>query len=303
MNWILICLASYASALPCFYHHDTSHAVDQMLHDIAIVGEDDREIRERGSLEEHLEAAQARIWCSDRLKLKPGQVPTKQQFQGGWVSNATIAFQDDLAIVNRHNFLEPNGSRSTKTSFCFIEHIKTSEFIPIVDVEYPPQPNASKNMRPHRDFAVVRLGRKLENGTAVRSEDIIIDKQRDPNANVTVVSNYAKNNKTGRSNEAMTITTCKRKGMFGLADGSMSNVTTTDCDTGLGSSGAQAYLTIGRQKKLFGIVSGETKLDKEGGAYNSDRLQTSIVQFDSTLFESVEKIRARSSIRNSLTDL
>lgn len=284
--------SSLAQAVFCQRSKSAFAATAQLYNQVAIIGDDDREIRQPGDISSRMEAAQARLWCLDKsVRLPSGKIPTKAQLKGNFVSNATIAFEDDMAVVNRHMFLNDDGKPNHQLSRCYIEHIKSAQIIPLTDIEYPAL-GTGKMQGFHRDFAVVRLGRKLENGSALREEDILIDSSPDIKEQVTVVSNYGLNMKSGNV-EALTMTNCHRYGLYTLDGGVQSNVFATDCDSGHGSSGAQAYLRRKDGPKWFGIVSGETKKVKEGGAFSGATLSTGITKFDETIFAIADKMRSR----------
>lgn len=291
----LIALSRGTFALPCATHNSAFRAANQLTNEIAVIGPDDRDDRHLSDTTTNIEAAQGRIWCVDTFKAKPGQVPTREQLKGNFVANATLAFDDDMAIVSRHMFIKANGKPNHSLSDCFFEHIASGSISPIKDVEYNRLISTTdKVAHSHQDFAVIKLNKKMQNGSAIKDEDILIDWDPDLDEKLTVVSNFAANNKSGRSDLALTITRCLRYAVGRLANKSATSVFATDCDTGGGSSAAQAYLFRNNAFKIIGIVTGEVKKAPEGGRFNPSTLSTGVVQFDRSIFELAEKIRGRS---------
>lgn len=299
--WNLIFLGGLANGASCYFTNQPFAEQTKMYDMIAVIGPDDRKDRNTQNTAHSLEAAQGRLYCPARLlKLKDGKLADRSQLIGSSVSNATIAFEDDIALVNRHMFIrKEDGKQYRNPKNCYVEHIPTGTFSAIVDSEWPAYIENSRNMFSHRDFALVRFGKRLNKGSALKDDTFLIEENPDIREKITVVSNYAEN----RANpESLTITSCQRFGLYKLADGSQSNVYGTDCDTGHGSSGGQAYLERDHASKMIGIVCGEVKKVPEGGQWNSKQLTTDITKFDSTLFEAAEALRSRQKQQNT-TDL
>ncbi|WP_210213624.1 hypothetical protein, partial [Mesorhizobium sp. M2A.F.Ca.ET.039.01.1.1] len=69
-------------------------------------------------------------------------------------------------------------------------------------------------------------------------------------------------------------------GWYNFPDGSLSNVAATDCDTGYGSSGAQAYLG----NKVFGIIDGHFDKLPDGAELDVKKHATFITCFDGRIY-------------------
>ncbi|MBX3020886.1 MAG: hypothetical protein KF799_04355 [Bdellovibrionales bacterium] len=279
-------------------HNSQFQESANLVHQVAIIGEDNREIRKPGSSSGDIEKAQGRVYCIDKPSNKKNTLPQISKAdilkQKPIVANATIALENDVIILNRHIFIESDGRTIAKFENCYFEHIFSGQIIPLVDAEFPPL-LASKHPRDrgHRDFAVARLKTKPKDSSAIPKDMIVIDGGPDFSAPIKVISNYAMNTK---NRESLTMTTCKRYGIYDLSSGAQSTNIGTDCDTGGGSSGAQAYIEVGGEPKLFGIVSGELKKVPERGSFDPQKLSTSITMFDESLFESYQRLKGRSSI-------
>ena len=74
MTWTLARLTLSATALPSYAPRNTVSAPRQ-IHLTAILGNHSRGTREQGRIEAEPEAARNRIWCVNRTKSKPRQVP------------------------------------------------------------------------------------------------------------------------------------------------------------------------------------------------------------------------------------
>lgn len=284
-------LLAYANAETCGLANPIFSAEKSLYKTIAVIGPDDRVERTSENTPGDIEKAQARLNCPLKpLSLQGGKLSDKNQLIGAAVANATIAFEDDMALVNRHDFIKEDGRPSRNFRSCYIEHIPSGTFIPIVDAQWPAYKDRSKNMFEHHDIAVVRFKQKLPKGTALNDGTFLIENNPNIREKVTVVSNFAENLPNRRS---LTITSCNRFGLYKLANDSQSNIYGTNCDTGQGSSGGQVYVERNGSPKMIGIVSSEVKTNPEGGAWDSKRLSTGIIKFDSTLFETVESMRAR----------
>ncbi|MBX3023097.1 MAG: hypothetical protein KF799_15585 [Bdellovibrionales bacterium] len=292
-------LAISTSALPILCNQKISQfeASQDLVHQIAIIGDDDRQTREPGMVANNIENAQGRAYCLNKpLSSKAGDIPSKEDIlkERPFIANATIAFEGDMVIVNRHMFLKDDGSRFAKIENCFFEHIASGQMVPMIDVEYPKM-LAGKDPHDsgHRDVAIARLKFKPKNAAAVTKDMMTIDTNEDFSQPIKVISNYATNTKNRNS---LTMTTCKRYGVYNLSSGQPSTKVGTDCDTGDGSSGAQAYIEVQGQPKLFGIVSGHIVRKSEKGSFDAHKLSTVVTTFDESLFESYERLKERQAI-------
>lgn len=268
----------------------------------AVIGLDERTERAHRNLPVHIEAAQGRICCHHRGPTPAkNQPPSKDHLRKNYaVANTFLAFEDDMAIVNRHTLVNARGKPWQKLENCFFEHIQSGELIPLVDSAFPPLEPGSNvegtdqlSLKGRKnDMAVVRLSRKPTGGMAIREKDMHFGGLTDPSQRLKVISNYAKN----RSNrESLTMTTCNPMGQY-AAEGVPINVHPTDCDTGEGSSGAQVYIESPSGLKLTGIVTGERKDVPEGGQHDPKKLTTAIVTFNENLLESYRTLKSRRDI-------
>lgn len=288
---------SVSGGIPICANKSQFNATSDLYKQVAIIGSDDRKIRKPGDISIDLESAQGRIWCYKKA-LEKGKVPTRQELDrgGNFAGNATIAFEKDMAIVNRHNFVDAqDSSKTAKVTNCYFEHIKSGEIVQMMDAEFAPLTSKDPTDEINLDFAVVKLNTKIDSATPVMKEDILIETNEDLSAPIKVVSNYAHNNKDGNK-YALTITSCTRAGRYDLPSGNLSNTYATDCDTGEGTSGATATLELNGQPKVFGIVSGETKKIPEGQIdvpMDPFALSTAITRFDSSIFDLYERLKNR----------
>lgn len=263
----------------------------------ALIGEDDRELRGKANTPADVEAAQVRMYClSPPLRGNAAINPTLADISAKEqrISNGTMAFDDDVAIVPRHVFRKKDGSPGASPKNCYIEHVRTGQIIPVVDAEWPPvPPNSDLTNHRDRDFAVVRLSRKLPLGSHLNKEDIHLDFARNLNTNIQVISNYGDVPGNKFKDDALTITNCKRFGYYSFASNATSNIAGTNCDTGPGSSGSGAYMSVDSRPKMFGLVSGDITDAPPGGTFNFSKLSTLVVNFDQSLFEAYDRLAAR----------
>lgn len=219
----------------------------------AIIGEDNRQPRTPSDFGANVEAAQGRLWCHKRGPKPSGDRIAKSELSTKRyeVSNATLAFEDGIAIVSRHSFVDEYGKMDTEFNDCFVEHIKSGEMIRIQDGVFPPMKTGNTSFQ-YQDFAVVRLSSAPSGGIPIKQEDMAISSGITPNDRLKVVSNYATNNKNGKR-DMLTMTTCKSYGRYKM-NGVRVPVHGTDCDTGAGSSGAQVYVDRDGPK-FAGIVA------------------------------------------------
>lgn len=284
---------SSASALPpCLLKNSQTREISSLYKEVALIESDNRALRNSGDISDEIEKSQGRIFCLNKKYLKKG-VPSKQYMNshGRSIANATLAFQADMAIVSRHLFINEDGSNKIGARNCYLEHISSGAIVKIDDVEFPDYDPKKPETFNDQDFAVVKLSQAPLGGGFIRGDNIIIDKDPELLRPIKVVSNYATNNSQGRGNEALTMTDCQRILQYSFSTGQPSNMYGTDCDTGDGSSGAQAYLKVEDKLKMFGIVSGDIKDLKDGGKFDPNALTTIVSGFDNTLFDSVKKLK------------
>lgn len=180
---------------------------------VARIFEEDRVLRTPGMIPPDRERAQGRILCVP--KVPKGSTPNKaailkQRYQ---VANAFLAFEDDVAIVNRHNFMDERGRETFKVTNCFFEHMESGDLVRFVKAESTPQPTTGKSADiNNEDVAVVELERVPGFGTpqvgkSIPVEDIEIDADLGGRS-LQVVSNFANNLPTGLAPDAKTFTSC-----------------------------------------------------------------------------------------------
>lgn len=263
-----------------------------LVHKIAVIGPDDRHNRTPGEIAKDLESAQGRLWCFDN---PPPDSLTKEKMKKlrRGVSNATLAFENNRAIVCRHLFVCADKTKKTfKPENCLFEHVSSGELIPLVSATYSKLKNDNDIDDANSDFALVTLKHTIseDKATALKKEDFFIDTSSSENITdpIKIASNYAANNKDGNP-EALTLTTCKSEGRYNLLSGELANVYGTICDTGEGSSCAQAYREHDGRPKMFGVVTGEMKKKPEGGTFDPEKLSTLVTRFDESIFSLYEK--------------
>ncbi len=286
------------SEIPCeSIRNSQFEDASALLQEVALIGTDDRIERNPGDVVMDIEGAQGRIYCHAAGPV-PGQgtIPTLEQLKSGYtISNATLAFRDDVAIVSRHLFVKRDGGRNRDPKNCFFEHIPSGRIIRITGAEYPAYSQDSKKMTyHHNDVAIVRLSESPEGATFIREEDIDFRTDLSQTWPLKVVSNYAENSRNGNS-FALTMTNCQALATYKLESGRTSNVYATDCDTGQGSSGASAWVMRNGAPKWFGVVSGETTVAPEGGQFSKD-LNTLVTTFDESLRDSYRRLMSTQSI-------
>ncbi|RWX63148.1 hypothetical protein [Mesorhizobium sp. M2A.F.Ca.ET.039.01.1.1] len=264
-----------------------------------LVGTEGRQERDPNQNPE-LEKAQGRAYCL-LTPPKKGRAPSTDFIKThGTISNAVLALKEDVIILSRHKFVERDGKTpSVNYRNCYFEHIQSGEMIPFTDVEYPPNPGyRKKNSKSENaiwdfndDIAVARLMRAPAGGKAIPRKNITLE--RNISTSITIISNYA-DNFEGHPNDALTTTTCNWVGWYNLPGGSLSNVAATDCDSGRGSSGAQAYATTPfyADKKLFGMIPGDTVELPDGAQLDVKKHVTYITRFG-RLDEIYEKLESR----------
>lgn len=277
--------------------------VGSLYHEVAIIGSDDRAERNPGDLAANVEAAQGRIWCHHRgpTPKKNQAPPDKDHLRSNYsVVNAFLAFEDDMAVINRHTLVDALGKPRRNVKDCFFEHIQSGELIALTDSAYPPVEPGSNvegtdkwNIKGHKDdIALVKLSRKPTGGRAILEREMNFNDIPDPSTRLKVVSNYAKN--TG-DRESLTMTSCQAMGQYSFK-GAPLNVYPSDCDTGEGSSGAQVYIEVNGQPKLTGIITGERKNVPEGGSHDPKDLTTIFTTFNGSLLKAYKELKNRREI-------
>lgn len=258
----------------------------------AVINSDDRRIRDTVGAEfEPFEAAQGRLWCATYAKI-PRKTPTKSLFVGGGFGseNATLFLDKDLILVNRHAFMGPAAIANKQLNNCWFEHIQTGQIIPLTKkVAYLAPTGDSFVEGSIRDIAIARLKHEVSGGAPIEFKDLAINVPPDAGRPMFVLSNYAAD---FEPRTALTITTCQVRTLLSFHGQPIFTVA-TDCDSGSGSSGAQAYIhTPDGQLKLYGLITGEIKNSKNGSDYDPRNLSTLIVTFESYIMDLYHQVRA-----------
>lgn len=284
-----------SGSLPCMPRRSQFSDSNSLYHQVAIIGPDNREDRTPEAFGENVEAAQARVWCHRKGSKPKGSKLNKSQvsLKNFSVSNATLAFEDGMAIVSRHIFVDEYGKQDKKFTDCFLELIKSGEIIRVEDAVYPEMKTGNTSFQ-YQDFAVVRLASAPKGGIPIKEKDIAINPGITPGEDLKVVSNVASNNKNGNI-EALTMTTCQSHGRYKM-NGARVPVHGTDCDTGDGSSGAQVYAQRDGQWKFAAVVSDDLTDAPAGGEFDPKRLSTIVTEFDDSLIESYNTLKSRRGI-------
>lgn len=296
----LIIIMIFASPLranstsACKTHNDFQADLKSLSHQTALIGPDDRELRNASNTPMNIEAAQIRFYCPVKpLRIK-GPPTRAMLIDSSVIGNGTLAFDDDIAIVPRHTFVDRNGQQTIKPQECYVEHIATGEIVRVSDGEWPPyQAGIDSGAYRDRDFAVLKLGRKVRANSHINKDQIHIDFSRSLAAKIQIVSNFAEMKHGKHDDLALTITNCQRYGFYRFQSRAESNAAATDCDTGGGSSGSGAYLSVESRPKLIGLVSGEITKSPAGGEFNAANLSTIISQFDQSLFDAYDRLKSR----------
>lgn len=156
---------SYSKAVNCPPVTGQYRDLFNLKHDVALIGNDDRVERTSQNTPAHIENAQARCYCVDTAMFNnPAKPPTRDQLiqANAGKGNATIAFEDDVAIVPRHFFLKKDGLPDYKPTNCFIEHVKTGEIIQVVRAAWPAlQKEKGRMAYFDRDLPLYDLGRNF----------------------------------------------------------------------------------------------------------------------------------------------
>lgn len=278
----------------------TPSVLSSSVQPVALIGSDDRQQRMPGDAKEE---AQGRAWCYDSgPSVKIGRAPSKRRLQSGGfaVANATLAFESNVAVVNRHLFKDALGNDIYGPEKCYFEHILSGVIIAITAVEFPqvePDSFIRGSLLPNAryqsgDFAVVRLASTPSNSAFLTKDEIVTGAKLQKNTELKVVSNYAFN----RQKKAQrTKVLCRRERFFNL-DGMRSNVYSTSCDTGSGSSGSQVYAKLDGQWKWVGVIVGENER-KSGSSYEVNFQETVLTVFDDRLIEAYERLQSRPDTR------
>lgn len=282
------------STIGCLEHNDFFSDLKQLSHQTALIGPDDRQVRNGVNTPMDIESAQIRFFCPTKA-LRTKGLPTRAMLiASSFTFNGTMAFDGETAIVPRHAFIQRDGKQIAKPQNCYVEHLATGEIIKASDGEWPAyQAGVDLGAYHDRDFAVVRLGRKLRTNSHLSKDDIHIDFSRNLASNIQIVSNFGRIPEGKHEEQALTITNCKRYGFYRFESRAESNAAATDCDTGQGSSGSGAYMSFESRPKLIGLVSGEITKSAPGGNFNAANLSTIVAHFDRSLFEAYDRLQAR----------
>lgn len=293
----------YCYATQCGPHCGQFRELQSLKHNTSLIGNDDRVLRDRQNTPINLEGAQARVYClGSRLKGNASKTPRRDDLLSAkpTICNATVAFDDDVAIVPRHLFLDDKGNQIASPKNCYLEQASTGKIVQLTSGEWPPlEPGSDSAKIDHHDFAVVKLSQKLSIGSRIGRDDIHIAKDRSGRPNVQIISNYGRIEGSSLNNFALTITNCSRFLFYKAKDQTSTNAAATDCDTGAGSSGSGAYFSVESRPKMFGLVSGDVKIAPQGGSFNPGTLSTIVTQFDESLFEAYDRLNAKSAPQNS----
>lgn len=177
-----------------------------LFHDVALVTKENRNPRKKADSKAFtsfsLESVQGRFWCQVLGNPPPeGYLPTKSELTNNYnVENATVAFEDNVILLNRHMFLDPNGQTKAKPENCFFEHISSGKL-------YRASPNVANKPLNYQDgkvvdvreddIALVRLSKRIPGVSPIQAKDMVIDSPHPNGTPLTVVSNYAQNSPTG----------------------------------------------------------------------------------------------------------
>jgi hypothetical protein len=269
-----------------------------LIHRAAIVDTDNRQVRTLENTQAFklidLEGLQGRIWCRMNGLDTPQKKPTKIALRGYYtVANAGIVFENDIILVNRHNFVNEDGTVKFRSSGCYYEEVGTGQLIKLTSkVVFPNYvPDGRHISYLNGDFALVRLEEKVPSSTPLELAGMIINSSRRGQIALTIIANAADNNKNGES-LLQTIAICKAITSLNISR-TKTRLVGTNCATGLGSSGAQVYaMDPSGNPKFFGVVVGEIKDNVEGSGYVPLKLSTIIETFDDSLPALYAKLKA-----------
>lgn len=267
---------------------------------VARIFEEDRLVRVPGTIPPERERALGRVWCVVKAFPK-GSTPTKATIlaRTHWVATAFLAFDDDVAVVSRHIFLDEFGSQINKVSNCFFEHLESGDIVPFVRTESAPHPKMGRGIpEQNEDVAVVKLARVPGTGTdhvgmAIPIEGVEIDADLGGRP-LEVVSNYANNLPPGMAPDTKTITSCEVITRNVWNSGKLSHSWGTYCDTGAGSSGSPVFSSQFGKTKLVGVVAGESSNGRahDGEWFDPDKDATYIITFDQSLLAAYGRLSA-----------
>ena len=271
---------------------------------IAIVDTDNREIRTPENTKAFksidLEGNQGLIWCRKNGLDTPSKDPTKVALLGYYAfANATMVFENNIILVNRHNFVSEDGAVKYKPTSCYYQYIQTGQLVKLTSkIAFPNYTPDGKHISYlNGDIALARLQEKIIFSTPLQLGDMIVSAPRSYQPDLTIIANAANNNKNGDS-LSQTIAHCKWKTSLNIGENT-TRLVATNCATGLGSSGSQVYVIDSTvHPKLFGVVAGEIKDNAEGSGYVPLKLSTIIETFDDSLPALYVKLK---SLDNSLS--
>ena len=186
-----------------------------LIEKAALVTKENREIRTKENTQEFadagidLEGIQGRFWClkKNRPPIRPNETPAKARFfkDYRW-GNATVVFNDDVVLLNRHMFTDENGQTKSGSENCFFEHIASGSIIRASkNVEFPPHVwhDGKIENKAYDDTAVVKLAKFVPNVRPLQIKDMAINVSTE-SADLIIVSNYAENSPF-KSKKALTI--------------------------------------------------------------------------------------------------
>lgn len=282
--WIMV--ASPAAFGVCAPRNSQLARTLDLTEKAALVTKENRRSRRQTDIGKH-EGAQGRVWCFSEKnpnRLKSWHSSKNLETVVDSVSNGSLFFEGDVAVVNRHLFKDAEGNEVYKPENCYFEHIQSGKLIRgtrLVKYNFSPIRERADVVRSDSDdLALWRLSQVVDEATPVPLEDILIDQHRS-SGQLEVAANYAFN-APGGQRRSLTMASCSIGNTIALPEGE-SRVVVTDCNTGGGSSGALVYLLENGQKKVFGVVYGEHAKKAPGSGYDYLKQDTLVVRFGSNL--------------------
>ena len=284
-----------------------------------ISGKDDRVPRKAGDVPDTVEKAQGRIICvngkTNFAKYPPHNRHDLMHPHGsGWfrfeIATATLAFADDTAVVSRHVFMSKERKTITDPRSCWFESATTGQIVPIDGAEYPAflkdsdaEPSEMESFKVastvEQDFAVVHLHAKPKDMAGIEQKNILtrytmVLYKNDP---LTIVANYANNfGKGDAAHYTPTSTKCEVKALYRTFLKSFSgpsNVISTDCDIGHGTSGSSVWSVLHGDWYWIGVASDEVGDKKAPPQWDETKNNTLITSFDTSLRAAYDKLRLR----------
>jgi hypothetical protein len=265
----------------------------------ALVTPENRQLRRPNDLGDD-ESIQGRVWCvteneSARFKGIPSKSELKAaKARSGNVGNATLHFEDDVVVVNRHLFVEMDGAPKFKPENCFFEHIVSEEIIAgtkyVSYLPYSPHSNGQPDYVGYysTDVAVWRLSKKPDASVKLIDRTRYVMDEKKEIKTLSVAANYADNFRPRGSRsiqkESLTISSCESiENVYQY--GRPTTIVYTNCNTGLGTSGALVYSSEGGTRKPVGIVVSHHNDRGPGTGYVKNEQDTLVMRFDSRLLE------------------